>query len=167
MNTPDASVGEVSSLDIEHYKEVVGHYVTGVVVITAISDGVPVGFTCQTFNSLSLDPILISFAAVSTGTSWPKVRRADAVGFNMLAADQVDVARVFATSGIDKFAGVTWTEAPHGSPLLRGAIAHLEGQILSVTTHGDHDFAVVAIDFVQADAGNPLLYYRGDYGLPG
>jgi len=50
---------------------------------------------------------------------------------------------------------------------LGGALAHLEGQILSVTTHGDHDFAVVTIDFVQADAGSPLLYYRGDYGLPG
>jgi flavin reductase (DIM6/NTAB) family NADH-FMN oxidoreductase RutF len=156
----------VSSLDITHYKEVVGHYVTGVVVITALSDGEPVGFTCQTFNSLSLDPILISFAAKSTGSSWPRIRAADAVGFNMLSVEQVELARVFAMSGINKFVGVRWTGAPHGSPLLEGALAHLEGQILSVTTHGDHDFAVVSIDFVQADAGSPLLYYRGDFGLP-
>jgi flavin reductase (DIM6/NTAB) family NADH-FMN oxidoreductase RutF len=157
----------VSSLDISHYKEVVGHYVTGVVVITAHTAEGPVGFTCQTFSSLSLDPILISFAAKSAGRSWLRIRGAEAVGFNMLAADQVDVARVFATSGIDKFADVHWNTAPHGSPLLEGAIAHLEGRILSVATHGDHDFAVVAIDFVQADAGSPLLYYRGDFGLPG
>ncbi len=156
----------MSSLDITHYKEVVGHYVTGVVVITALSDDEPVGFTCQTFSSLSLDPILISFAAKSAGSSWPRIRGADAVGFNMLSVDQVELARVFATSGIDKFAGVRWTRAPHGSPLLEGALAHLEGRILSVTTHGDHDFAVVSIDFVQADAGSPLLYYRGDFGLP-
>lgn len=156
----------VSSLDITHYKEVVGHYVTGVVVITALSAEGPVGFTCQTFSSLSLDPILISFAAKSAGRSWLSIRAADAVGFNMLAANQVDLARVFATSGVDKFADVRWSKAPHGSPLLEGALAHLEGQILSVTTHGDHDFAVVSIDFVQADAGSPLLYYRGDFGLP-
>lgn len=156
----------VSSLDITHYKEVVGHYVTGVVVITALSAEGPVGFTCQTFSSLSLDPILISFAAKSAGRSWLSIRAADAVGFNMLAANQVDLARVFATSGVDKFADVQWSKAPHGSPLLEGALAHLEGQILSVTTHGDHDFAVVSIDFVQADAGSPLLYYRGDFGLP-
>jgi 3-hydroxy-9,10-secoandrosta-1,3,5(10)-triene-9,17-dione monooxygenase reductase component len=156
----------VSSLDITHYKEVVGHYVTGVVVITALTSEGPVGFTCQTFSSLSLDPILISFAAKSAGRSWLRIREADAVGFNMLAADQADLARVFATSGIDKFADVRWSKAPHGSPLLEGAIAHLEGQILSVTTHGDHDFAVVSIDYVQADAGSPLLYYRGDFGLP-
>jgi len=156
----------VSSLDITHYKEVVGHYVTGVVVITALIGEEPVGFTCQTFSSLSLDPILISFAAISAGSSWLRIREADAVGFNMLAADQVELARVFATSGIVKFAGVAWSRAPHGSPLLEGALAHLEGRILSVTTHGDHDFAVVSIDFVQADAGSPLLYYRGDFGLP-
>jgi 3-hydroxy-9,10-secoandrosta-1,3,5(10)-triene-9,17-dione monooxygenase reductase component len=156
----------VSSLDITHYKEVVGHYVTGVVVITALTVDGPVGFTCQTFSSLSLDPILISFAAKSAGRSWLRIQEADAVGFNMLAADQVDIARVFATSGIDKFTDVHWSKAPHGSPLLEGAIAHLEGQILSVTTHGDHDFAVVSIDYVQADAGSPLLYYRGDFGLP-
>ena len=157
----------MSSLDIAHYKEVVGHYATGVVVITAMTGEGPVGFTCQTFSSLSLDPILISFAAESAGNSWQKIRRAEAVGFNMLAADQVNLARVFATSGIDKFADAPWTKAPHGSPLLGGALAHLEGQILSVTTHGDHDFAVVTIDYVQADAGSPLLYYRGDFGLPG
>jgi flavin reductase (DIM6/NTAB) family NADH-FMN oxidoreductase RutF len=156
----------MSSLDITHYKEVVGHYVTGVVIITAQSPSGPVGFTCQTFSSLSLDPILISFAAKRVGHSWLAIRGAEAVGFNMLAADQADLARIFATSGIDKFADVQWTKAPHGSPLLQGAIAHLEGQILSVTTHGDHDFAVVAIDFVQADAGSPLLYYRGGFGLP-
>lgn len=167
MSASDDRVGEVSSLDIAHYKEVVGHYATGVVVITAMTDKGPVGFTCQTFSSLSLDPILISFAALSAGNSWQRVRHAGAVGFNMLAADQAGLARVFATSGIDKFADAPWTEAPHGSPLLGGALAHLEGQILSVTTHGDHDFAVVTIDFVQADAGSPLLYYRGDYGLPG
>jgi flavin reductase (DIM6/NTAB) family NADH-FMN oxidoreductase RutF len=157
----------VSSLDISHYKEVVGHYVTGVVVISALTSQGPAGFTCQTFSSLSLDPILISFAAKSASPSWLKIRGADAVGFNMLEAGQVEVARVFATSGIDKFADVRWSKAPHGSPLIEGAIAHLEGQILSVTTHGDHDFAVVSIDFVQADAGSPLLYYRGDFGLPG
>jgi flavin reductase (DIM6/NTAB) family NADH-FMN oxidoreductase RutF len=156
----------VSSLDITHYKEVVGHYVTGVVVITALTRDGPVGFTCQTFSSLSLDPILISFAAKSDGQSWLRIRGAEAVGFNMLSGDQVELAQVFATSGIDKFADVQWTKAPRGSPLLGGALAHLEGQILSVTTYGDHDVAVVSIDFVQADAGSPLLYYRGDFGLP-
>ena len=154
------------SVDSEYYREVVGHYATGVVVITAQDDEGPAGFTCQTFGSLSLDPILVSFAANVHGRSWPRIRAARAVGVNVLSADQEPLAKVFATSGVDKFAGVAWSPAPLGSPLLEGALAHLEGEILSVTTHGDHDIAVVAINFVHAHSGVPLVYYRGGFGLP-
>jgi 3-hydroxy-9,10-secoandrosta-1,3,5(10)-triene-9,17-dione monooxygenase reductase component len=156
----------VSHVDLDHYKDVVSHYATGVVVLTAMTAKGPVGFTCQTFGSLSLDPVLISFAAKTAGESWCLIRSAEAVGISMLSADQEALARGFAVSGIDKFAGVAWTVAPHGSPLLEGALAHLEGRILSVTTYGDHDIAVVAVDFVHANAASPLLYYRGGYGLP-
>lgn len=156
----------MSSLDLDHYKEVVSHYATGVVVITAMTPDGPVGFTCQTFGSLSLDPVLISFAAKSSGQSWPRIRSAGIVGISMLSADQEDLARGFARSSVDKFAGVAWSKAPHGSPLLEGSLAHLEGEILSVTTYGDHDIAIVAVDYVQASAASPLLYYRGGYGLP-
>lgn len=155
----------MSSLDVVHYKEVVGHYATGVVLITAATPDGPVGFTCQTFGSLSLDPILGFFAVGSASQSWARVRRAGDVGINMLAADQEGLARVFATSGVDKFAGVDWSPAPRGSPLLGGALAHLEGEITSVASHGDHDLAVVQIHFVHAYQGHPLLYYRGGYGL--
>lgn len=155
----------MSSLDVVHYKEVVGHYATGVVVITAATPAGPVGFTCQTFGSLSLEPILGFFAVRSASQSWAHVRSAGDVGINMLAADQEGLARVFATSGVDKFAGVDWSPAPRGSPLLGGALAHLEGEIMSVATHGDHDLAVVQIHFVHAYPGHPLLYYRGGYGL--
>jgi flavin reductase (DIM6/NTAB) family NADH-FMN oxidoreductase RutF len=156
----------VSSVDLDHYKDVVSHYATGVVVITAMTPDGPVGFSCQTFGSLSLDPVLISFAAKSAGQSWPRIRSVGIVGISMLSADQEDLARRFARSGVDKFAGVAWAQAPHGSPLLEGSLAHLEGRILSVTTYGDHDIAVVAVDYVQANAASPLLYYRGGYGLP-
>jgi 3-hydroxy-9,10-secoandrosta-1,3,5(10)-triene-9,17-dione monooxygenase reductase component len=72
---------------------------------------------------------------------------------------------LFATSGIDKFAGVAWSPAPGGAPLLDGALAHLEGRIVSVATHGDHELAVVAIDFVTRHEGRPLVYYRGGFAV--
>lgn len=152
-------------MDVDHFKDVVGHYATGAVVVTAATVQGPVGFTCQTFGALSLDPILVSFAAKSSGQSWLRVREASAVGINILAADQEALARSFAMSGTDKFVGVPWTPAPHGSPLLVGALAHLEGTIVSVTTHGDHDIAVAQLHFVDAHAGRPLLYYRGNFGV--
>lgn len=153
----------MSSLDIAHFKEVVGHYVTGVVVITATTSDGPAGFTCQTFGSLSLEPILVSFSAKTTGESWSRVQDADSVGISILSSEQEAIARVFSTTGIDKFAGVGWTAGPRGTPLLDGAIAHLEGQLLSRTTQGDHDIVVAGVDFVASHPGAPLAYYRGGF----
>ena len=154
----------MSSLEIAHFKDVVGHFTTGVAVVTALADDGPVGFTAQTFGSLSLEPMLVSFAASHASTSWPRMRHVAKLAVNVLSDAQESVARVFAVSGIDKFAGVSWTQAPGGSPLLEGALAHLEGTIESVTVHGDHDFVVVSVDFAEAHAGRPLLYYRGGFG---
>jgi len=156
----------VSSLDVANFKEVVGHYATGVVVITALAPEGPVGFTCQTFGSLSLDPILISFAARTSSNSWPKVRAVGVVGVNILSSGQEALARVFATSGIDKFEGVGWTRGPNGTPLLADALAHLEGRIVAESTYGDHDIAVFEVDYVLTHGGAPLVYYRGGFGFP-
>ena len=155
----------MSAPDIERFKEVSGHFVTGVVVIAASSPDGMAGFTCQTFGSLSLDPMLISFGASSANRSWPKVRRASSVGINILESGQEWLARAFATSGPDKFADVAWSPAPNGAPLIDGALAHLEGRVVEVTAHGDHDLVVVAIDFVERHDGSPLVYYRGGYGV--
>jgi 3-hydroxy-9,10-secoandrosta-1,3,5(10)-triene-9,17-dione monooxygenase reductase component len=155
----------VSSLDITQFKHVLSHFVTGVVVVSANSNEGLAGFTCQTFGSLSLEPMLVSFSANTRSQSWPQVRRAETLGINILASDQEQLARVFATRGADKFAGVGWSSAPGGAPLLDGALAHLEGRVNSVTTHGDHDLVVVAIDFVEVQSGNPLVYYRGGFGV--
>lgn len=153
----------VSYLDIAHFKEAVGHYATGVVVVSAVTDDGLAGFTCQTFGSLSLEPILVSFAAKSSGASWSRVRGAEALAINILAADQEALARVFATSGIDKFDGVGWSVGPLGAPLLDGALAHLEGRIVNSTTQGDHDIVVVSIDHVTSHSGAPLVFYRGGF----
>lgn len=163
MPATASKVPRVSSLEIAHYKEVVGHYVTGVVVITASTPNGLAGFTCQTFGSLSLEPILVSFAARSTGQSWSKVRDAEVIGVNILSSEQEALARVFATTGVDKFSGVGWSAGPSGAPLLDGAIAHLEGRMLHRTSEGDHDIVVAAIDYVSAHSGAPLVYYRGGF----
>lgn len=155
----------MDSLEIAHFKEVLGRFVTGVVVVAASSLDGPVGFTCQTFGSLSLEPMLVSFAATAAGASWTRVRSSSTLGLSILASDQESLARVFAQSGADKFAGVTWTPGPGGSPLLYGALAHLEGQIVDVTRHGDHDIVVVAVTYAHNHAGEPLVYYRGGFGL--
>jgi flavin reductase (DIM6/NTAB) family NADH-FMN oxidoreductase RutF len=153
----------VASFDNAHCKEVLGHYVTGIVIVTAMTPEGPAGFTCQTFGSLSIDSALVFFAATSTSASWQRVRQVGVVGVNILRDDQEPLARGFAVSGVDKFAGVPWIAAPNGSPFLEGSLAYLEGTIREVTNHGDHDIVVAELDFASTEPGGPLAYYRGGY----
>ncbi len=153
----------MENLEEAEYRGVVGHFATGVAVVSALTASGPAGFTCQTFGSLSLAPMLITFSAHGAGHSWPRVRDVGVIGVSVLAEGQEDLARLFATSGADKFAGTAWTPGPTGTPLLDGALAHFEGRVLGVTTHGDHDQVVATVDFARSYPGRPLLYYRGGF----
>lgn len=148
---------------IGDFKDAVSRFATGVVVVTAQTPDGPAGFTCQTFGSLSLEPQLVTFAAALDGRSWAKVRTHGVVGINILADAQVEEARRFATTGADRFALGEWTTGPAGSPLLMGAIAHVEGPIVAIRPHGDHEVAIVQADFVAAYDGEPLVFYRAGF----
>ncbi len=150
-------------LDVSHFKEVLGHYATGLVIVSATTPNGPAGFTCQSFGSLSLVPAMVTFAASSAGNSWSQVRESDTIGISVLSADQEDLARRFATSGVDKFVGVAWEKGPGGSPLFEGALAQIEGTLDSIATHGDHDIAVVAVSYALARSSHPLIYFRGGF----
>ena len=155
----------MNSYDHAHRRDVFGHYATGVVVITGVSPDGPRGFTCQTFGSLSIDLGLMFFAASTASTSWQRIREVGVLGVNILKDDQEPLARVFAVSGTDKFAEVSWFRAPNGSPFLEGSLSFLEGTIRGGGNHGDHDIVVVELDFASTEPGNPLVYYRGGYRL--
>ncbi len=153
----------MSTPSISEFKDAVGRFATGVVVVTAQTPDGPAGFTCQTFGSLSLEPQLVTFAAAVDGRSWSQVRAHGVVGINILASDQVEAARRFATTGADRFGSGEWTTGPAGSPLLVGAIAHVEGPIVAVRAHGDHEVAIVQADFVAVYDGEPLVFYRAGF----
>jgi len=154
----------VSELSIPKYREVLGHFATGVVVISAMTPDGPVGFTCQSFAGLSLEPLLVTFAAQRKSSSWPRMQGAGSLAISVLGEDQEAVARTFATSGIDKFAAVAWSPGTNGAPIIAGAIAHIEATIESFSEHGDHDVVVAAITDLMAHSGAPLLYFRGGFG---
>ncbi|MEI8127290.1 MAG: flavin reductase family protein [Actinomycetota bacterium] len=154
----------MTSLEISHFTEAVGHFATGVVVVTAMGEDGPQGFTCQTFSSLSLEPLLVSFAARSQSSSWPRIRDIGDLAINILASDQESLARGFATSASDKFAGISWRNGSNGAPLLEGTLASIEGTILDLASYGDHDIAIVAPQKFEVRPGVPLLYFRGGFG---
>lgn len=145
-------------------RDVLGHFVTGIVVVTATGPDGPLGFTCQSFTSLSLDPPLISFAPARTSTTWPRIRAVGAFCVNVLATEHADVSSGFARSGVDKFAGVAWRPSPSGAPLLDGVSAWIDATLWAEHDGGDHTIAIGRVVDLGADASRlPLLYYRGQY----
>jgi flavin reductase (DIM6/NTAB) family NADH-FMN oxidoreductase RutF len=147
-------------------REVLGHFVSGVVVVTAAGPAGPVGFTCQSFASLSLDPPLVTFAPSRSSSTWPRIREIGRFCVNVLAADHEELSAGFARSGVDKFAGVPWRPAPSGAPVLDGVSAWIDCTLWNEYDGGDHTIAVGEVRDLGADPARlPLLYYRGAYGV--
>jgi flavin reductase (DIM6/NTAB) family NADH-FMN oxidoreductase RutF len=144
---------------------VLGHFPTGVTVITAMADGAPVGLAVGSFSSLSLEPPLVLFCAASSSSSWPKIRAAGKFCVNILGEDQEDVCRTFASKSGDKFAGLGWKHSALGSPLLDGVLAWIDCTVTEVVTQGDHDVVIGEVaDLAVAHEGRPLVFFRGGYG---
>src|SRR5437588_5677250 len=109
------------NLEIARLKQVMGRFATGITVITALDEGEPVGFTAQTFTSLSLDPPLVMFCPQRSSTTWPRIQRTRTFCVNILGEDQEALCRTFAAQGTDRFDGMAWRSAPRTrSPILGG-----------------------------------------------
>jgi 3-hydroxy-9,10-secoandrosta-1,3,5(10)-triene-9,17-dione monooxygenase reductase component len=147
-------------------RDVLGHFASGVTVVTAVTAEGPIGFTCQSFSSLSLDPPLVAFAPSRTSRTWPRLREIGRFCVNVLAEGQDDVSQNFARSVPDKFTGVPWTPSAHGSPVLGGVVAWIDGELWAEYDGGDHTIAVARVLDLGAHADRrPLLFHRGAYGL--
>ena len=153
-----------SAIDQARFREVLGHFATGVTIVTAMEEEGPVGFTCQSFTSLSLDPALIALAPAKSSTSWPKIAAAGAFCVNILSASQEALCRSFATSGADKFAGVGWSTAATGAPVLDGALAFIDCHLEHIHDAGDQELVVGRVLDMGVGEGTPLLYYRSGFG---
>lgn len=151
--------------DAARYRQVLGHFATGVTVVTTASGGAPAGLAVNSFTSVSLAPPLIAFCVARTSSTWPRIEAAGAFCVNILAEDQEALCRVFATSGRDKFRGVGWRPAESGAPILAGALAWVDCFVEAEHPGGDHLIVVGRVREVGVGReGRPLVFYRGGYG---
>lgn len=153
-------------VDPMHFRKVLGHFPTGVAVITGIdASGQPAGMAVGSFTSVSLDPPLVAFLPDRSSTSWPKIQEGGSFCVNVLGADQEYVSRAFATKGGDKFAAFTWSAAGSGSPMIDGVLAWIDCDIDAVHEAGDHYIVVGRVrelDIAAVD-GKPLIFFKGAY----
>lgn len=148
----------------QRMRSVLGIFTTGVVVVAALDGGEPVGFTCQSFASLSLDPPLISFSPARASTSWPRIRAVGRFCVNVLAHDQAALSEQFARPGPGKFGGAAWTPSPLGAPVLDGVSAWIDCELTAEYDGGDHTIVVGAVRGLHSERDrHPLIFYRGRY----
>jgi 3-hydroxy-9,10-secoandrosta-1,3,5(10)-triene-9,17-dione monooxygenase reductase component len=154
----------MSGLDQARFREVLGHFATGVTIVTANEAGVPVGFSCQSFSALSLDPPMVILAPAKSSTSWPRIAEAGAFAVNILAEGQEALCHNFAISGGDKFEGVEWTPGVTGSPIIAGSLAVIECTLGAIYEGGDHELVTGHVVALDVGRGTPLIFYRSGFG---
>ncbi len=158
-------MSEPLAFDAAKFRQVLGHFASGVTVVTAYAQGTPVGLAVGSFASASLDPPLVAFFSTRTSSSWPKIEEAGHFCVNILAENQEEICRRFASRSEDKFAGLGWKTAGSGAPLLDGVLAWIDCDIESVSDAGDHFLVLGRVrDLGMSNEGAPLLFFRGGYG---
>lgn len=146
-------------------RRALGAFPTGVTVVTTVRpDGSFVGLTCNSFNSLSLDPPLILWSIVSSSSSVSAFNQASHFAINILSEDQAAVSRQFASKVPDKFAGLELQTGESGVPLIAGCSAYLECRTHSRLQLGDHVLIIGQVErFRHHDELPPLFFYGGKY----
>ena len=160
MSLPNTTIEPLS------FREALGHYASGITVITSHLDGEPIGFTCQSFYSVSTSPPLVSFSVMASSASYPKIRQAGRFAVNILSDEQVGISNQFARKGTDKWHAVEWQQSPLGNPIIAGSLHWLDCEIHAEHTAGDHLIVigeVKALSLQATPVTQPLLYFKGQY----
>lgn len=145
--------------DPDPFRAALTRFPSGVTVVTTRDqDGTPWGFTASSFCSLSAEPPQVLVCLANDADCYAAFRDGEAFAVNVLAADQEDVARLFATKGADKFGQGAFRQGTRGLPVLDGAVAVLECRVADRLPGGDHTILVGDVQEATAREGDPAIY---------
>ena len=159
-------VPEPTGISARAFRDALGHYASGITVITGNDEQGPIGFTCQSFYSVSAEPPLISFSVQKTSTTYPRIRATGSFAVNVLTRDQQHVSNQFARSGTDKWAGISWSPTQAGNPVIDETMMWLDCRIWAEHDAGDHLIVlgkVQEMSLPDTRSEDPLLYFKGQY----
>jgi flavin reductase (DIM6/NTAB) family NADH-FMN oxidoreductase RutF len=150
----------------QEMRRAMGSFASGVTVVTGCDDGEPVGFACQSFASVSLDPPLVLFCADHRGRAWPRIRRAGRFTVNVLGESQTDLCARFGSRAGRKYDDLAWTLSRWGTPALPGVLMRVHAEVHQATTAGDHDVVLGRVLELETSAEDqPMLFFRGQFGI--
>ncbi len=151
-------------LDPDEFRNVMGHFASGVTVVTTLDGSTPLGTTASAVSSLSLEPPMLLVALNQDSVTGQGIHRARAFAVNILQAGQEALAEHFAHKDPDKFATVAHRRGPAGQPLIEDALAHLECRVTEEVAAATHTVFLAEVESAGARAGTPLAYFRGRFG---
>lgn len=154
----------MKQLDPKMLRNAFGSYMTGVTVITAVSkDGTPVGFTANSFTSVSLDPPLLLVCPAKSLSTFDVFANCESFVVNILSEDQQAVSNIFASSKEDRFSQIEWHKDEQGNPVIDGALTHFSCKTERNLDAGDHNLLVGEVLNFSNREGYGLGYASGGY----
>ncbi|WP_294641237.1 flavin reductase [uncultured Aureimonas sp.] len=157
----------MTAFDPRALRDAFGAFATGVTVVTSrTADGAPIGFTANSFASVSLDPPLLLVCLAKTSRNYANMTGAAAFAVNILSEDQKDVSNTFARPVEDRFAAVDWRDGPAGSPIFPDASAWFDCTPEQIVDAGDHAILIGRVAGFENSGRNGLGYVRGGYFTP-
>ena len=164
--TVDTAVPPLDTLpgfDAGELRRALAGMATSVTLVTTKIDGTPFGFTANSFTSVSVSPPLVAVFLAETAESYPAFARTTHLAVNILADGQGDIAKHFATKGVDKFAAVELHHEYDHVPVVTGAAASIVGRVHERWTVGDHLMIIVHVDDVTRTGAEPLVYQNREF----
>ena len=152
-------------IDPKRLRQLLGCFSTGVAIITTnTADGQPLGLTCNSFSSVSLEPPLVLFSLRNASSLLGQFMSAETFAINILSQSQDALSGRFASKIVDKFEGVDWRAGPLGTPLIDGCLASFECKVHARHEAGDHTIFIGEVKHMGADsADHALVFYKGAY----
>lgn len=160
----EITVGE--EIDPRSFRDALGHYASGITIIAGLEGDEPVGFTCQSFYSVSTEPPLVSFSVMLNSTTYPRIRATGKFSVNVLSGAQQDISNQFARKGTDKWSGIDWNPTRNSNPIISETVMWLDCDIVSEYEAGDHYIVVGRVNEISSPEWNkehPLLFFKGQY----
>ncbi len=158
--------GQVPPPTPAELRRAMGTFASGVTVVTGIDGDEAVGFACQSFASVSLEPPLVLFCADHRGKAWPRIRTSGRFTVNVLGEEQQDVCGRFGSARGAKYDGLDWDVSRWGTPALRNVLLRVHCEVHDVHVAGDHDVVIGRVLEVEncGDA-RPMIFFRGRFGV--
>jgi len=152
-------------VDGQRFREIVGHFASGVTVVTTEVDGQPFGTTASAVTSLSLDPPMMLVCMNKESSTGQAITESGHFAINILCDGQEEVAMRFAGKSADKFRALNFVRGAWGLPLIRDALAHVVCELTEQAEAGTHRVFIAEVRGASASpVGRPMLYFRGRFG---